>query len=220
MGGEWGTTSDGQKCFNAAKTYYLGWYAENHGDVSPTQNSFDGSLVGVNDAVNGEISDQYVTIRILDSGATDLYLMYNRVEGVNKFLEDNRYRDKVVVVEQDGAGELSWVKSILDQGETYTQNNWAGTGSSSSCLKKLNVLFLYQKEAHLSCSINFFTPFFSWTGNSLKIKVRWLPVVGGGHIIILSIFDQKISVLQKRVTALYSNFCNAINPPFNKRFAT
>mmetsp|Transcript_26835 Transcript_26835/g.40296 ORF Transcript_26835/g.40296 Transcript_26835/m.40296 type:complete len:508 (+) Transcript_26835:55-1578(+) len=131
MGGEYGSTSDGQKCFNAAKVYYLGWFSDYQGDMTPTNNAFGGTLVGVNDAGNDEISpDQYVTVRVSDSGATDLYLMYNRVEGVNKFLENIYYRDKVVVVEQDGAGEQSWVRSVLDQGETYSQSNWAKTGMS------------------------------------------------------------------------------------------
>ena len=81
-GVEWGTVSDGQKCFNAAKTYYLGWFVDYHIDVSPTLNAFGGTLVGVNDAGNDEISsDQYVTVRIADSGATDLYVLYNRIEG-------------------------------------------------------------------------------------------------------------------------------------------
>mmetsp|Transcript_26836 Transcript_26836/g.40300 ORF Transcript_26836/g.40300 Transcript_26836/m.40300 type:complete len:146 (+) Transcript_26836:230-667(+) len=94
-------------------------------------NAFIGTLVGVNDAGKDEItSDQYMIVRISDLGATDLYLMYNRVEGVNKFFKDSFYRDKVVVVEQDGAGEQSWVRSVLDQGETYSQSNWAKTGMS------------------------------------------------------------------------------------------
>ena len=97
----------------------------------PTNNAFGGTLVDINDAVNDEISsNQYVTVKISDSGAADLFFMYNRVEGVHKFLEDNTYRDKVVVIEQERAGEQSWVRSILDQGETYSQSNWAGTGTS------------------------------------------------------------------------------------------
>ena len=131
MGGEWGSTSDGQKCFNAAKTYYMGWFNDYHGTARPTRSAFDGTLVGVNDAGNDEISgDQYVTMKVSDSGATDLFLMYNRVEGVNKFLENDLYRDKVVVVEQSAAGEQSWVVAVLDSGETYTQANWAGTGNA------------------------------------------------------------------------------------------
>ena len=141
-GGEYGTISDGQKCFNAAKMYYLGWFSDHQGDMTPTSNAFGGTLVGVNDAGNGEISsDQFVTVRVSDSGATDLYLMYNRVEGVNKFLENIYYRDKVVVVQQDGAGEQSWVRSVLDQGETYTQDNWAGTGTSTHTFFYLYAIF-------------------------------------------------------------------------------
>jgi hypothetical protein len=131
MGGETGEKSDGQKCFNAAKTYYLGWFLDYHSQVTPTNSAFDGTLVGVNDAGNDEISsDQYVTIQISDAGETDLFLMYNRVEGVHKFLENIYYEDKVVVVEQSEEAEQSWVIAVLDQGETYTQKNWAGSGNS------------------------------------------------------------------------------------------
>ena len=58
------------------------------------------------------------------------YRLHRRTEkGINSFLEDNLYRDKIVVVQQNGAGGQSWVRSILDNGETYTQSNWAETGT-------------------------------------------------------------------------------------------
>ena len=144
MGGEWGSFSDGQKCFNAAKTYYLGWFANYHGDATPTANGFGGTLVGINDAGNDEISPgEYVTMKISDAGATDLFLMYNRVEGVHKFLEDNTYRDKVVVVEQETSDEQSWVRAILDEGEVYTQSNWAGTGNALKIKVCENIFFSF-----------------------------------------------------------------------------
>jgi hypothetical protein len=131
MGGEWGEVTDGQKCFNAAKTFYSGWFSDYQADITPVNAAFGGTLVGVNDAGNKEISTgQYVTVRIKGSGETNLYLMYNRVEGVNKFTEDKYIRDKVIVVQQYGHGEYSWVMAVLDQGETYTQSNWADSGSA------------------------------------------------------------------------------------------
>ncbi len=132
MGGEYGRlVSYGEKCFNAAKTFYLGWFSSYHGFSSPKSSSFSGSLVGVNDAGNNEISTgQYVTVKISDSGATDLFMMYNRVEGVTSFLNNIYYRNKVVIVEQSTEDEQSWVKAVLDKGETYTQRNWGGSGSA------------------------------------------------------------------------------------------
>ena len=130
MGGEYGwLVRYGEKCFNAAKTFYLGWFSNYHGFATPKSSSFSGTLVGVNDAANDEISSgQYVTVKISDSGATDLFMMYNRVEGVNSFLENLYYRNKVVVVEQSQEDEQSWVKAVLDKGDTYTQSNWGGSG--------------------------------------------------------------------------------------------
>lgn len=131
MGGEWGTIYDGEKCFNAAKTYELGWYSEYNGITNPTSSAFRGSLVGINDVVNDEVSsDQFVAVKIADSGETNLFMMYNRVEGVNKFLEIQYYRDKVVVVKQRKDGRQSWVMAVLDKGDTYTKNNWAGSGNA------------------------------------------------------------------------------------------
>ena len=131
MGKEWGEVNDGQKCFNAAKTYYLGWFSDYHGSSTPASSSFSGTLVGINDATNDEISSgQFVTVKISGSGETDLFMMYNRVEGVNKFLYNIYFRDKVVVVEQNGMGGQSWVRAVLDEGETYSQSNWAGTGNA------------------------------------------------------------------------------------------
>jgi len=148
MGGEWGTKSDGQKCFNAAKTYYMGWFSDYSEDLFPSKRALGATLVGVNDAVNDEISlGEFVTIKVSDDGATNLYLMYNRVEGVHKFLEDSYYRDKVVVVEQDGSrtsddywAGVSMVKAVLDQGDTYTQYNWAGTDNSLK-IKVCSIVF-------------------------------------------------------------------------------
>ena len=131
MGGEWGLVSDGQKCFNAAKMYYLGWFSTYHGSSTPASSSFSGTLVGINDVANDEItSGQYVIVKISGTGETDLFMMYNRVEGVHKFLENLYYRDKVVVVEQSESDEQSWVRAVLGEGETYSQWNWAGTGSA------------------------------------------------------------------------------------------
>ena len=133
MGGEWGSISngDGEKCFNAAKTWYLGWFSNYHGFSTPASNSFKGTLVGINDAGNDEISSgQYVSVKISGSRETDLFMMYNRVEGVHKFLENVYYRDKVVVVEQSGSEDQSWVRAVLDAGETYSQSNWDRTGNA------------------------------------------------------------------------------------------
>ena len=150
MGGEFAFAGDGRKCFNAAKTYYLGWYSDYHGEVTPTSSSFSGELVGINDAGNDEISStQYVAVKISDSDATDLFLMYNRIEGVNRFLQDVYYEDKIVVVEQSDEGEQSWVVAVLDQGDTYSQANWAGTGNSLEIKVCLTITPLFTSHSNM-----------------------------------------------------------------------
>jgi len=69
----------GRICFNAAKTYYNDWFNDYTYDVAPSNNSFQGELVGTNDAVNKQIqSEQNVVLRLKETGETSLFMMYQK----------------------------------------------------------------------------------------------------------------------------------------------
>ena len=115
----------GRICFNAAKTYYNGWFNDYTYDVAPSNNSFQGELVGTNDAVNKQIqSEQNVVLRLKETGETSLFMMYQRVEGVTIDIDPTYSMDfgnHVVIVEQEGDGYESIVKASIAEGEIYTQ---------------------------------------------------------------------------------------------------
>lgn len=129
-------------CFNAAKSWYLGWYndpnKQGHHLIQPTSSSWSGMLTGI-DAYNNnrDYTDELhrVVLKIetaneLTQQFPDLYVMYNRKQGVNK--EVVGFGDKVTVVsqEQESAAQ-SWLVATLDNDDgtdTFRQSNFDGTG--------------------------------------------------------------------------------------------
>jgi hypothetical protein len=123
-------------CFNAAKSWYTGWYSAGHEEITPS--GWDGRLVGVDDfnrkRFNAGAGDR-VLLKIPDPGNNneeDLYVMYNRAKGINHGVVEAP--DKVVVVK--GAPltlvyEPSWLVAELDaSGETRFISAEHGYGNS------------------------------------------------------------------------------------------
>jgi len=117
-----------RSCFNGAKSWWFGWYSDRHIQVTPTSSNFLGKLLSIHDYLNDETNanDQKTIIRVTGSSETDLYIMYNRAEGINS--EVPGYKDMVTIVEQDGDASQSWVKGGLSSGQIYEQNNWNNSG--------------------------------------------------------------------------------------------
>jgi len=118
-------------CFNAAKTWANKWYETYHATVDPSSGTYDGTLVGINAVKDGTIAaeGQDVVLKIASSGATTLYVMFNRQAGANN--EVPSYGDQVVITEQ--GAELvttsSWMAALSD-GQTYTKSNWSSSGKT------------------------------------------------------------------------------------------
>lgn len=107
-----------------AKSWFLGWYSNRHATINPTSSSYwHGKLVGVDDHVKGQTKkgEHHVVAKI----GTNLFLMYNRKEGVNSEVVGDP--DKVTVVEQEGEQQQSWKLAALDTDQVYRKNNWKGT---------------------------------------------------------------------------------------------
>lgn len=129
-------------CFNAAKSWYLGWYndtdKQGHDLIQPMSRSWAGQLTGI-DAYNknAEYTDDLFRV-VLKIETTheqtqdfpDLYVMYNRKQGVNK--EVQGFGDKVTVVSQEReAATQSWLIATLDNDDgtdTFRLPNFDGTG--------------------------------------------------------------------------------------------
>ena len=153
MGSEESPTIDwGKQCFNAAKSYYSGWYSTL--EIDPRTTSHNGKLIGVNDYVNDLQTDEHVVVKIKETGTLDIgvpnigrpahFVMFHVKEGiVDDMLSEhiNQYANKVTVLFQR-AGEVdgsytacsriqceSYVQSTLSEGESFEYTNWDGNSN-------------------------------------------------------------------------------------------
>eukprot|EP00979_Chaetoceros_neogracilis_P002735 scaffold447_cov250-Chaetoceros_neogracile.AAC.7 len=98
------------------QTYYFGWFSEHHQDVDPSTSAYEGQLVGTNDVVNDEISTgQDMIVKLHSNGETDLFMMYQKTEGITEDIDidhEMSFNNHVVIVEQSGDSQDSWVCSI------------------------------------------------------------------------------------------------------------
>lgn len=105
-----------QMCFNAAKSWYSGWYSEpgkdGHMDVShfDTQGQWwSGDLVGIDDYLTGVFDEEGHSLILHTKGG--LYAMFNRRKGINAGVM--AYRDEVVIVQQWSERKESKVLATL-----------------------------------------------------------------------------------------------------------
>lgn len=118
-------------CFNAAKSWWSTWYSDLHIEVTPTSGSMVLNMVGIDDYLKGQAirGDHNTVARISGPNETDLYVMYNRAEGVNS--EVLGHRDEVTIVQQNGNARQSWLKAGLSLNNgvesQWTKDNWNGS---------------------------------------------------------------------------------------------
>jgi len=117
-------------CFNGAKSWWFDWYSDRHATLTPTSGSAILNMVSIDDYLNGQADsdDQYTIARIVESNEIDLFVMYNRAEGVNS--EVLGHRDQVTIVRQKGDGTQSWLEAGLDGdgSSQWTKRDWNDSG--------------------------------------------------------------------------------------------
>lgn len=140
MGGG-NTYKDDSLCFNGAKSWHLGYYADRHIEIVPTTSNAEVLMVSLIDYNNGEVTDgeQYTVAKISGDFATSLYILYSRAEGSMK---DSEEPDKIVIVEQKDSStpQKSNLLGVIDVDEEYTQSNWNG-GNKSLIIKVCSKVF-------------------------------------------------------------------------------
>jgi len=118
----------GKMCWNAAKTYQCGWYADRVALWEESMGTTEFTLVGI--ANYGNNPDQHpVVIKVETGTGTDQFIAFNRATGVNS--QNDEADDEVTVVETGNNGEgysQSFLKATLLQGESFQYDNWMGTG--------------------------------------------------------------------------------------------
>merc|ERR1711957_794901 len=117
-------------CFNAQKSYFFNWYSNI--DVNPLTESKELNLVGANDYNNGQGTgnDYAVAVKLINQNGPSLFVMYNRMEGINS--EVHEMGDKVTIVEGSVSSQASqsWLLAGLGAGDVYQKHNFAGSGET------------------------------------------------------------------------------------------
>lgn len=127
MGSSYSQNEGPLMCFNAAKSWELGWYDEYQKTVSPRSGAGSALLVGVEDFRGVGTLDGYtVVLKIDTSASSDLYVMYNRQEGVNSGTKE--FQNQVTVVSQDAPGDFSYVLAALSDTGRFEIPNFDSSG--------------------------------------------------------------------------------------------
>jgi hypothetical protein len=117
------------QCFNGAKSWFLGWYADRHITLNTAISSWQGLVVGIDDYAKGQTTggEHYVVVKIDDTtSSTDLYMMYNKQEGVNSGVM--KYPNKVTIVSAVNgvSSDQSWLVANLNSGQEYRKSSFSG----------------------------------------------------------------------------------------------
>lgn len=129
MGYSYGYSDWPRMCFNAAKSWQLGWYADKHEIVTPLSTpSWSGTLVGIAEYdIAGE--NNHVLVKLETGTEIDYYMNFNRQTGINS--ETQQSGDQVLITEQGGNGEAyssSKLHAELSRRGDYTIENFGGSG--------------------------------------------------------------------------------------------
>ena len=120
----------GKMCWNAAKSWQIGWYDNSTIAINPRQGSWVGKIIGVADFANNPLNHP-VIVKVETGSAIDQYITLNRAKGIN--IHNDEADDEVTIVETSGNGvkaAQSYLKAHLVEGESYTYPDWAGSGQS------------------------------------------------------------------------------------------
>jgi len=118
-------------CFNAAKSYQLGWYSDKVLTVNPLTSVW--TVLTLGSIVDYPTSLNPVILKIDNPHSTlDYYMTFNSQTGINS--ETVEGGDMVMLVEQENEGisyAQSWLLAKLSSGDAYTIQSFDETGNGN-----------------------------------------------------------------------------------------
>jgi len=201
-------------CFNGAKSWYFGWYFDRQRSISPSVFSWDGNLMGVDDYLNENASgnNDEVIVQVQGNMQTDMYLMFNRNEGVTA--DNPTVGNRVAITAQEKDNAKSMQLAILDTNQEYRTPNWEGKGEDlvvkvcsidttahPSCKARV-IVFIDNAEKRLSCDGN------DAETCSEKTWKKWILRVKSGRTILKSC--KWLGKLKARKPGKATWFCNRL----------
>jgi hypothetical protein len=125
MGYSYNKDNSPKMCFNAAKSWQLGWYTKRHATVDISNPSYIGKLASIVDDPD-EIGHPML-IKLVSLDGNDCYINFNLKAGVNAETEEGG--NQVLVTEAGSGYSDSDLKAKLDAGESYDIANFDGKGN-------------------------------------------------------------------------------------------
>lgn len=129
MGSLYGQENGPLMCFNAAKSWQLGWYDDKAVIVSPSSSSWSGQLMGISDYSNPKT--QTVLLKLETGTNEDYYINFNRKSGINRDVREGGDQVLVTIQDKNGIGysESKQVARLSSRG-SYEIQNFGGSGRS------------------------------------------------------------------------------------------
>ena len=117
-------------CFNAAKSWQLGWYASRQQIFNAADGLWEGKLIGQVDMNNPNANtDDKVLLKLNTGSSTDYYAMFNRKSGTNSGTREGG--NQVLITSAAGEGNSyaeSELVAKLSQGGEYIIPDFDGSG--------------------------------------------------------------------------------------------
>jgi len=114
-------------CFNNAKNWQLGWYADQSATINPLTGSWTGDVIGVNDY---RASDKTVVVKVEGSATgLDYYIGFNsnKQQGINSGTREAP--NLVTIQSKTGTGyATSKLEAKLNAGEEFVIDNFSSNG--------------------------------------------------------------------------------------------
>ena len=111
-------------CFNAAKSWELGWYADKSAEINPN-NKITLNLDAFVD-FNSVPSNEYVLLKV-----DTKYIIYNKQKGINS--ETQEFQNQVTITEMARESDFSHAVGQLDPGQKYSLTYEGATAVIEMC---------------------------------------------------------------------------------------
>ena len=151
MSYNWAGHETPRRCYNAAKSYELGWYEDKTLTMTyPFQDNYSwtGKVSGIVDYDKAIPGEHHVIIKIAQQQMTTMptnteyvCITLNRQKDFNE--GTSAYQNEVTIVESSGKSKQSWLLASLKSGERHTLNNiflnHSSTKNSSLAIQVLSM---------------------------------------------------------------------------------
>mmetsp|Transcript_25370 Transcript_25370/g.42166 ORF Transcript_25370/g.42166 Transcript_25370/m.42166 type:complete len:865 (-) Transcript_25370:92-2686(-) len=151
MGYGYGKMDFPKMCFNAAKSWQLGWYADKAKEVFPEDGYFTAFLDAFVD-YNSVSSGEYVLLK-----AGNMFIIYNRGKGINS--ETQEFADTVTVTEMKRESDYSESVAALASGGTFTFPYAGATAVIEICSMEISggvdkaKISIYMQSSGSACNV-------------------------------------------------------------------